>query len=305
MVKIPKVRVPNVRMKERLQPIRSAISALRKPEDRTPPPVPDGLEPEVAAVVGAEIRHMLEYQSVGYADLYVDRISRFIGRPEIDAALHAEIARILALRMAFRDPIRVAQRRLAEVEGAPPDPDIRAGARFIWFSLAEVVALLPRAAADALLPVVEMFGWRDVQVPVWLDISSAIGIRALRLLAWFRRFRLRSVRYPKERAAVERWLHMIDRALVKRPEAVNEVVKSAEIIHGYGKRYSQTLANWHLLIDNVAKSVFDGKQEIADLPAAMAEARAAAESDRTGAALRQTIEAIKAREHARLAAPAI
>ncbi|MFZ5731554.1 MAG: DUF6537 domain-containing protein [Pseudomonadota bacterium] len=300
MVKIPKVRV-----KERLQPIRSAISALRRPEDRTPPPVPEGLEREVVPVVEAGIRHMLEYQSVGYADLYVDRISRFIGRPEIDANLHAEIARLLAMRMAFRDPIRVAQRRLAEVDGAPPDPDIRSGARFIWFSLAEVVALLPALVADILIPVIETLGWRDVQVPVWLDISGPIGIRALRLLAWFRRFRLRSVRYPKERAAVERWLHMIDRALVKRPDAVHEVVKSAEIIHGYGKRYSQTLANWHLLIDAVAKPVFDGKEKIADLPAAMADARAAAVSDPTGAALRRTIDDIKARETARAAAPAL
>lgn len=299
MVKIPKVRV-----KDRLQPIRSAISALRRPEDHAPPPVPEGLEPEVIPVVEAGIRQMLDYQSVGYADLYVDRISRFIGRAEIDAALHAEIARLLAVRMAFRDPIRVAQRRLAEVEGAPADPDIRAGARFIWFSLAEVVALLPTLAAEILIPVIEAVGWQNVQVPVWLDISGPIGIRALRLLAWFRRFRLRSVRYPKERAAVERWLHMIDRALVKRPDAVHEVVKSAEIIHGYGKRYSQTLANWHLLIDAVAKPVFDGKQQIDDLPAAMAEARAAAVSDPTGAALRRTIEAIKMRASARVTEPA-
>ncbi len=299
------VKVPKVRMKERLQPIRSAISALRRPEDRTPPPVPEGLAPDVVPVVETCIRQMLDYQSVGYADLYVDRISRFIGRPEIDADLHAEIARLLAMRMAFRDPIRVAQRRLAEVEGAPPDPDIRAGARFIWFSLPEVIALLPALVADILIPVIETFGWQNAQVPVWLDISGPIGIRALRLLAWFRRYRLRSVRYPKERAAVERWLHMIDRALAKRPEAVHEVVKSAEIIHGYGKRYRQTLANWHLLIDAVAKPVFDGKQQIGDLPAAMAEARAAAVSDPTGAALRRTIDAIKTRETARVAAPAL
>lgn len=300
MAKIPKVRV-----RARLQPIRSAISALRKPEDRTPPPVPGGLEPAVVPVVKAGIHQMLDYQSVGYADLYVDRISRFIGRPDVDAALHADIARLLVTRMAFRDPIRVAQRRLAEVDGAPPDPDIRVGARFIYFSLAEVVALLPRMAADSAIPVIEMVGWQDVQVPVWLDISGSAGIRALRLLAWFRRFRLRSVRYPKERAAVERWLHMIDRALVKRPEAVQEVVRSAEIIHGYGKRYSQTLASWHLLIDSLAKPVFDGKQQIADLPAALAEARAAAVSDPTGAVLRKVIDEIKARQTGRVAAAAI
>ncbi len=298
MVKIPKVRV-----RARLKPIRSAISALRKPEDRTPPPVPDGLESGVVPVVEAGIHQMLDYQSVGYADLYVDRISRFIGRPEIDAALHADIARLLAARMAFRDPIRVAQRRLAEVNGAPPDPDIRAGARFIRFSLAEVVALLPRMAAESLIPVVEMVGWQYVQVPVWLDISGRAGIRALQLLAWFRRFRLRSVRYPKERAAVERWLHMIDRALVKRPEAVLEVVKSAEIIHGYGRRYSQTMANWHLLIDSLAKPVFDGKQQISDLTAALAEARTAAVSDTTGALLRKVIEDVLARQTAHAAVP--
>lgn len=290
------VKVPRIAVRQRLQPIRTAYAALRRPEDRTPPPVPEGLDPEVVPVVDAGIRAMLEYQSVGYADLYVDRVSRFIGRPEIGAALHADIARVLAGRMTFRDPIRVAQRRLAEVEGAPPDPDIRAGARFTRFSLSEVIVLFPRVAAESLLPVVEMLKWQDVQVPVWLDIKSGIGIRALRLLAWFRRFRLRSVRYPRERAAVERWLHMIDRALVKRPETVGEIVRSAELIHGYGKRYSQSIANWHRIVDRIAKPVFDGKRDLADLSAALAAAYAAADADRTGGALTRVIDTLPWRE---------
>ncbi len=57
-----------------------------------------------------------------------------------------------------------------------------------------------------------------------------------------------------------------------------------------------------MLIDSIAKPVFDGKQQIADLSAAMAEARAAAMSDPTGLLLHKVIEAIKAQQAARVTA---
>ena len=54
-----------------------------------------------------------------YARLYVDRLRRFVGKPGVDDAMFCEIARLMAMRMSYQDPIRIAQLKLAELEPAP------------------------------------------------------------------------------------------------------------------------------------------------------------------------------------------
>jgi hypothetical protein len=110
-----------------------------------------------------------------------------------------------------------------------------------------------------------------------------------------RRWRLFSVRYARERAWVERWLHMISRSLAKQPRAATAVLQTATLIQGYGDAYRQGLADWHAIIDGLAKPTFDGGLPLADLAAAVAEARAAAMPDPRQVALKRAIEEIRAR----------
>ena len=60
---------------------------------------------------------MIDYQGPSYAQLYVDRLRRFIGRRGVDDAMFGEIARLMALRMSYEDPIRIAQLKLGESIG--------------------------------------------------------------------------------------------------------------------------------------------------------------------------------------------
>ena len=83
-------------------------------------------------------------------------------------------------------------------------------------------------------------------------------IRRLKIEASLRRWRRFSVRYARERLWVERWLHMIDRALTKQPEAASAIVQTATMVQGYGAAYRQGLADWHAIIDGLAKPTFDG-----------------------------------------------
>jgi len=94
---------------------------------------------------------------------------------------------------------------------------------------------------------------------------------------------------------VERWLHMIDRALAKQPEAANAIVQTATMVQGYGGAYRGGLADWHAIIDGLAKPTFDGVLPLQDLAGAVAEARAAAMPDPRQAALKRTIAEIRAR----------
>jgi hypothetical protein len=127
-------------------------------------------------------------------------------------------------------------------------------------------------------------------VSIRFSTASRWGIRRLKMEAGLRRWRLFSVRYAKERVWVERWLHMINRSLVKQPAAASEMVRSATMIQGYGDVYRQGLADWNAIIDGVAKPTFDGV-----LAGAVAEARAAALPDPRQTALKRKIAQIRAR----------
>ena len=73
------------------------------------------------------------------------------------------------------------------------------------------------------------------------------------------------------------------------------MVQTATMIQGYGDAYRQGLADWHAIIDGLAKPTFDGVLPLADLAAAVAEARAAATPDPRQVALKRTIAEIRAR----------
>jgi hypothetical protein len=88
---------------------------------------------------------------------------------------------------------------------------------------------------------------------------------------------------------------MIGRCLVKQPKAMSEIVQTATMVQGYGDAYRQGLADWHAIIDGLAKPTFDGALPLADLAGAVAEARAAAMPDPRQAALTRTIAQLRAR----------
>jgi hypothetical protein len=263
-------------------------------DDTAAPFLPDGLPEALVPVVSRGIERLIDYQGPSYAQLYVDRLRRFIGRRGVDAALLGEIARLMAERMSYDDPIRIAQQKLAELDAGPGTPRMQPGADVRKFRLDELVGALPAAVAEPVLGVLEWIGWLHRPVAMRFSTAGRLGIRRLKIEAALRRWRLFSVRYATERAWVERWLHMIDRALTKQPAAANEIVQTATMIHDHGDVYRQGLADWHLIIDNLAKPAFDGTLALPDLAGAIRQARAAAIPDPRQAALKRKIAEIRA-----------
>jgi hypothetical protein len=88
---------------------------------------------------------------------------------------------------------------------------------------------------------------------------------------------------------------MIARAMVKQPAAIDAVVATATMVQGYGDAYRQGLADWHAIIDDLAKPTFDGVLPLTDLAGAIAEARAAAMPDPRQVSLKRAIAQIRAR----------
>ena len=273
-----------------LSSLRYLFADVLGDDDCARPFLPDGLPAAAVPIVSDGIHLLMDYQGPSYAQLYVDRVKRFVGRHEVNTDLLCRIARLLAQRMAYEDPIRSAQLKLAELGNG--------GARRSEpkkFRVDELVGALPETAGDPLFVVCEKLGWLHRQVAVRFPASSRAGQRSLKLGAGLRRWRLFSVRYAEERAWVERWLHMIARCLDKQPASAVAVAETATMVQGYGEVYRRGMADWHAIIDGLAKPTFDGVLPLADLADAIAQARAAAMPDPRQVALKRTIAQIRAR----------
>jgi len=243
-------------------------------------------------IVSEGVHLLMDYQGASYARLYVDRLKRFIGKHGVDAAVLRDIARLMANRMAYEDAIRIAQLKLAEFvdsKGRVRSRDVEK------FRFDELVDALPAVVAEPVLMVLDKLGWTRQRVSIPFSTASKWGIWRLKVEAWLRRWRMFSIRYGQERAWVERWLHMINRSLVKQPQAVGAIIETATMVQGFGDPYRQGLADWHAIIDGLAKPTFDGVLPLSDLAGAIAQARAVAMPDPRQVALKRAIAEIRGR----------
>jgi hypothetical protein len=278
-----------------LSSLRYLLADIIGDDDDEPPSLPDGLPAGTAPLVSAGIDALVDYQGPSYAQLYVDRLRRFVGRPGLDAATFGEIARLMARRMSYEDPIRIAQLKLAEGDAGGGEPRLPATSDVRKFRIDELIGALPAVVAAPVLDPLEWMGWDRAPVTIRFSRASRWGARRLKIEAALKRWRLFSIRYAKERVWVERWLHMIDRGLTKQPTSVPAIVATASMISGYGDAYRQGLADWHAIIDGLVKPTFDGALPLTDLAGAIEEARAAAMPDPRQAALKRRIAEIRVR----------
>jgi hypothetical protein len=261
-------------------------------QDDSMPHLPAALPESVVPAASDAIHLLIEYQGTAYAKLYVERLQRFVGRRGVEEAMLLEIARLMAMRMSYEDAIRIAQLKLLELEAYPDTPradDVRK------LRFDEMVEALPAVVAEPVLDALNWLGWVHKRVSIHFSTASRFSIRRLKIEASLRRWRRYSIRYSKERNWVERWLHMIDRALTRHPAAAAAIVDTATMVQGYGDTYRHGLADWHAIIDGLAKPTFDGALHLPDLASAIAEARAACLPDPRQAALKRKIAEIGAR----------
>ncbi len=279
-------------MTDLLKPFRALGSWLFGEDDHHIPPLPQGLPDDLAQALDRHVRMLVEFQNTEYAALYLDRLGRFHHRHGVSPALFREIADLLARRMSFNDPIRVAQIVLGRAALADPETSTIDPPNNLYRpEIQEFVAMFPRDQAELIgdgLAAVRMLRGR-----MRIHLDRATGRARLRFFAIFRRIRPTSLRSAREGSSTERWLHMIDRAYTKQPAALVEVVRSISIVSGYGASYQLALANWSLIINSLAKPVFDGDLALPNLAEALAQARSAAMADASGEELRRTIADIR------------
>ncbi|MGB3446307.1 MAG: DUF6537 domain-containing protein [Xanthobacteraceae bacterium] len=248
-----------------MESFRFLLSDLTGVDDCKPPTVPDGVPDALRSEAADAIAVLIAYQGPSYAQLYVHRLRRFARRRDVNAELLGLIAREMARRMCYDDPICIAQRHLATARTGDTVAERHR------FRLEDLFGALPGKFGWPLLAGCERAGWLHVPVSMRFNGCSLLGRQRLRLEAGLRRWRLFSARYASERAWVERWLHMIDRSLTKQPAVAIAIAGTAAMVQGSGDGYRQGFADWHALIDGIVKPTLDGALPVADLSGAVVE----------------------------------
>lgn len=269
---------------------RVARAALAKLSARLPA--------DVVPIVSQAVHSLIDFQDPDYALAYLERIERYVGPTAHPLPDLAELAQLLSDRMHFEDPIRIAQLKLAEAGGAAAEPDPASVDRVEKFRWDEVIPMLPpKAAAPALDLFQRLRLARLSRRSVRLRFSSRTRFKLQRLkwLAAARITRPFSERFKRERVWVERWLHMVDRSLVKQPDATIAIVRTANLIKGHGDTYQNGLAEWNAIIDGLVKPACDGTLPLPRLGDAIQEARDAAIGDQAQSRLLNAVQQLRAR----------
>jgi indolepyruvate ferredoxin oxidoreductase, beta subunit len=240
---------------------------------------------------------MLEYQGSNYAELYLQRMRDVLAaeRAADPSGAHGfattrEMARWLALWMAFDDIVRVAHLKSRASRWARVKGEVKAGEAdllrvydFFKPGAPEFAALLPVALAERVLR------WDRARVargkpswalPVKIRTHSVSGMLALRLLAGLKWLRVYGSRYAHEQAMMAKWLKGVTEGSRREWKLGHEIAQCGRLIKGYGSTNERGKENLLHVLDHLAQG--PSAQQCA---LAIAAARDAALADDAGQAL--------------------
>lgn len=261
------------------------------------------LPPEVLAVADIALPRLAEYQSEAYAHRYMERLRAILAVDPAPSGTHrlsAEVARHLALWMAYEDVIRVAQLKSSSARFAELRTEMRARphepvqvTEFLKPGVEEVASLLPPALGRGVLGWAERAGRTErAHVAMRVRSDTVLGFLRLFLLARLRRWRPRSLRFAEEQAAIHSWLARIAAAAQRGEHTLAlEITACARLLKGYGETHRRGRHAFALVMAQAVDSARPGDPAAAGR---VAQAREAALADPEHRTLATTLAAIAA-----------
>ena len=252
------------------------------------PPAPPRRATGLDEILKLGKERLLDYQGEAYSNLYAARMKPFLSG---DPKLAAEVARHLALWMAYEDIIRVAdlKTRASRFDRVRKEVGAREGEPvvvidFLKPGVEEVASLLPRYLGKNLLSWAERNGKLDAyNVGMHIKTSNVFGYLLVRSLAWLKPWRPMSYRYGEEQQLIERWLGLVADAAKRDATLAFEVAECARLIKGYGETHRRGKANFLAIVDALVENPATASP--AEQAAAIRKAREAALADPEGKAL--------------------
>jgi indolepyruvate ferredoxin oxidoreductase beta subunit len=247
---------------------------------------------ELKQIMELGVQRLKDYQGERYAALYEERMKPFLGG---DEKLAAEVARHLALWMAYEDIVRVAdlktrasrfERVRKEVGAKPGEPVVVID--YLKPGVEEFASVLPHALGKRLLHWAERRGKLDAyNVGMHIRTSGLFGYALVRSLAWLRPLRPMSYRYKEEQQLIERWLGLVKDASLRDARLAAEIAECARLIKGYGETHRRGKANFLAIVDALVEN--PATADPREQAAAIRKAREAALADPEGQALGKTL----------------
>jgi indolepyruvate ferredoxin oxidoreductase beta subunit len=266
------------------------IAARQRPAPAEPPRPKRATE--LQEVLGLSFDRLKDYQGERYAQLYRQRMQPFL---KADAKLAAEVARHLALWMAYEDIIRVAdlktrasrfERVRKEVGAQPGEPVVVID--YLKPGIEEFASVLPHLLGKRLVQWAEKRGKLDAyNVGMHIKTSGIFGYLLVRSLAWLRPLRPLSYRYKEEQQLIERWLELVKDAATRDERLAAEIAECARLIKGYGETHRRGKANFLAIMDALVEN--PATSDAREQTAAIRKAREAALADPEGQALGKTL----------------
>ena len=254
------------------------------------------LPPGAVEIVRAGIERLRDYQDGAYARLYVERLKPIAALEhrvgDGTGRLTSEVARYLALGMAYEDTIRVAElktraARFARVgrEAQVKDGQILEVAEFLHPRLQEIAESVPAPLGRLMLsfgPLRRLIGRMTSKGRI-LKTTSIRGFAQLYLVASLKKRRRGSLRYEAEQKSLEVWLASVAALAQKNYAAAAELAECRNLVKGYGDTLERGRANYEAITGAMDKVL-----SLAAPAKSLAELRSAALADDTGAKLRET-----------------
>jgi indolepyruvate ferredoxin oxidoreductase beta subunit len=274
------------------------------------PPCPDfvgtGFPAPAREFVALGHARVSEFQDRAYGQLYLDRVARVLSAERSADpsgakrfALTREVARYLALWMAFDDVVRVAALKSRADRFARVRRELGAGPRevvrihdFFRPGLPEFAGLLPPWLAARLAARERRRLSRGKPPLGWaieLRTDGIAGFLALRALGSLRGLRRRGARFAEEQRGIERWLDAIVTAATHDWTLAHEIALSARIVKGYGATLERGKENLLHILTHLAAGA-DGRSA-EERARGIREAREAALADEAGQALDRALAA--------------
>jgi indolepyruvate ferredoxin oxidoreductase beta subunit len=247
---------------------------------------------ELREVMRLALKRLREYQGERYAKLYERRMQPFL---DGEGRLAAEVARHLALWMAYEDIVRVAdlKTRASRFERIRKEVGAKNGEPVVVIDylkpgLEEFASVLPKYFGKKLVAWAQKRGKLDAyNIGMHIKTSSVFGFLLVRSLAWLRPLRPFSYRYHEEQELIERWLSLVADAARRDAALAHEVADCARLIKGYGETHRRGKANFLAIVDALVDN--PPTPDAREQAAAIRKAREAALADPEGKHLGQAL----------------
>jgi indolepyruvate ferredoxin oxidoreductase beta subunit len=288
----------------------AALVAGLLASDENEAPASATLPAEVANRFPSEVRQMLalgharmlDYQGPAYAQLYLRRLEQVLAAERaIDPsgaqgfATTREMARWLALWMAFDDIVRVADLKSRSTRWQRVKGEVKAGEDDLLQvydhfkpGAPEFAALLPASLSAKVLRWDRgrvLKGRTPWALPLKIGTHSVFGMLSLRVLASLKWLRVRGARYANEQAMIEKWLGGVVDGTRRHWQLGHEIALCGRLIKGYGATNERGKENLLHVLDHLALAANAPEANAA----AIAAARTAALADDAGIALDATL----------------